>query len=152
MVRAALILLLTALPAQGLTLADLVGVWRGDGVWQAEGEPAQRLRCQLRGVARAGGGLALSGRCATAQGGQSFAWALSAAGGVVTARNEAPQTDDSPPTEPVRGVIGADGLRFDTPGGGRFDLVPDGAGLRLTLTGQDGGRRVAAEARLQRGG
>lgn len=152
MVRAALIVMLTALPAQGLTLGDLVGAWRGEGVWRAEGEPEQRLRCQLRGVARAGGGLALSGRCATARGGQSFAWGLRAEGGVVTAVNEAPQTDDSPPPAPVQGRIGPQGLHFDLPGGGRFDLAPEGAGLRLVLSGREGGRRVEALARLTRGG
>lgn len=147
MVRAALILLLTTAPAGALTLADLAGQWRGEGVWRAEGEPEQRLRCQLRGVERAQG-LLLSGRCATAQGGQSFAWGLSQQGAQVVAQDEGPRTDDTPPPQPVRGRIGAEGLRFDTPGGGRFDLVAAGAGLRLTLTGQDRGRPVTAEARL----
>jgi hypothetical protein len=149
MVRTALLILLAlAPPAAALTLADLAGSWRGEGVWRAEGEPEQRLRCQLRGVERAQG-LLLQGRCATAQGGQSFAWGLVQDRGAVTARDEGPQTDDSPPPPPVRGRIGPDGLRFDTPGGGRFDLVAGGGGLRLTLTGQDRGRTVTAEARLE---
>lgn len=151
MIRAALILFLTALPAQGLTLGDLVGAWRGEGVWRAEGEPEQRLRCQLRGVARAQG-LLLQGRCATAQGGQSFAWGLRADGAAVVAQDEGPRTDDSRPYPPVTGRMGPAGPSFDTPGGGRFDLVADGPGLRLTLTGQDRGRPVTAWARLVPGG
>jgi hypothetical protein len=151
MVRAALILLLTALPAPALTLAELAGAWRGEGVWRVEGEPEQRLRCQMRGTLRAGGVL-LTGRCATAQGGQSFAWSLRAEAGVVTAQDESPRTDDRPAPAPVEGRIDAAGLRFDTARGGHFELTRDSGGLRLLLTGQDRGRRVQGEARLRPGG
>lgn len=147
MVRAALILILTALPAPAMTLGELVGQWRGEGVFVAEGEPAQRLRCQMRGVARAEG-VALTGRCATAQGGQSFAWDLAARDGIVTAQDRSPVTDDSAAPAPAQGRIGPEGMHFDTPGGGRFDLRREGGSLALSLTGQDGGRPVRAEARL----
>lgn len=147
MVRAALILMLSTLPAQALTLGELAGQWRGEGVFETQGEPAQRLRCQMRGVARADG-VALTGRCATAQGGQSFAWDLSARDGIVTAQDRSPVTDDSPAPPPAEGRIGPEGMHFDTPGGGRFDLRREGHALMLRLTGQDGGRPVRAEARL----
>lgn len=148
MVRSALILLLSAAPAPALTLADLAGAWRGEGVYARGDDPAQRLRCQMRGVATANG-VALSGRCATAQGGQSFAWDLSGSGAQVLAQDRSPRTDDAPAPPPSAGRIGADGLRFDTPGGGAFAVVRQGQVLVLTLSGQDQGQPLRAEARLE---
>jgi hypothetical protein len=142
--------LLSASPAAALTLADLVGRWRGDGVHLIADEPPQRLRCQLRGTPAARG-VVVVGRCATAQGGQSFAWALSDLGsGRILAEDRSPVTDDAAPAPSLTGRIGADGLRFDTADGASFQLRRDGDGLLLRLTGTDTDtdRPVRAEARM----
>jgi len=90
------------------------------------------------------------GRCATAQGGQSFAWALSDVGdGRILAEDRSPVTDDTAPAPSLTGRIGPEGLRFDNPDGGSFQLDRDAAGLTLRLIGTESGRPVQAEARLQ---
>lgn len=140
------LLLFAALPAEALTLADLAGRWRGEGQYTLGTDPAQRLRCQLRGQAAGAGRIVLSGRCATAQAGQSFTWLLTDRGeGRVLAEDRAV---NDPAPGPFEGRIGPEGLSFATPGGGRFDLAREGAGLVLRLRGQDAGRPVTGEARL----
>jgi hypothetical protein len=142
----ALLVALHAAPASALTLADLAGRWRGEGGYVIGTEPTQRLRCQMRGTPNARG-VVLVGRCATAQGGQSFAWALSDLGaGRIQAEDRSPVPDDAPGT--LTGQIDALGLRFTTPEGGAFVIAPDPAGLVLRLQGTDAGRPVQAEARL----
>lgn len=147
-------LVAVAAPAAALTPLDLAGTWRGEGEWAAEGEPAQRLRCQMRGTPADGGGgsaVVLVGRCATAQGGQSFAWRLAALGdGRLLATDEGPREREAPPPAPLPGRMVPDGLSFDLPGGGRFDLARAEGGLRLVLTGRDGGRTIRAAALLER--
>jgi hypothetical protein len=147
MIRATVLLALAATPAPALTLADLAGRWRGEGGYVIGTEPPQRLRCQMRGTPTARG-VALVGRCATAQGGQSFAWSLSdLGGGAIRAEDAGPPTD-APPAS-LTGRIDAGGLRFSTPDGGAFDLRAAPAGLVLRLQGTDAGRPVLAEATLQ---
>lgn len=144
--RAVVILLLTALPAGALTLADLAGRWRGEGAYTAGTDPAQRLRCQVRGQPAGAGRIVLTGRCATAQGGQSFVWLLTDLGAGRILAEDRDVNDPSP--EPFEGRIGPEGLRFATGAGGWLDLSRDTDGLRLRLQGQDGGRPVTGEARL----
>jgi hypothetical protein len=147
MIRAmVLLLLVAATPAPALTLSDLAGRWRGEGGYVIGTEPPQRLRCQMRGTPTARG-VALVGRCATAQGGQSFAWSLTSRGdGTIRAEDMGPVPDDAP-TE-LSGRIDADGLRFASPDGGSFDLAWDAGGLILRLRGTEAGQPVRAEARL----
>lgn len=150
MIRLLLPLLLLAAPAQALTLADLAGRWRGEGEYAVGAEPAQRLRCQLRGQMAGEGRVVLTGRCATAQGGQSFAWLLTDRGGgrVLAEDRQPPAAPNDPVPLPVEGLIGAEGLRFATPDGGRFDLAAEEGALVLRLRGEDQGRPVAGSARL----
>lgn len=147
MIRALMILLATASPGWALTLPDLAGRWRGEGGYVIGTEPPQRLRCQMRGTPTARG-VALVGRCATAQGGQSFAWTLTDLGdGTIRAEDSGPPSD--PPATPLSGRIDATGLRFAAPDGGVFDLSRDADGLVLRLRGTDADRPVQAEARLR---
>lgn len=147
------LLLACILPGAGfaLTLADLAGVWRGEGTYRIGTEPEQRLRCQMRGTPAAQGAIILQGRCATAQGGQSFVWALRDRGeGRIEAEDRSPvDARDSGLPDRLGGSLDAEGLRFATPDGGSFLLqaVPDG--LRIVLSGTEGGQPAQAQALLQ---
>jgi len=149
---AALVLALAA-PAAALPLADLAGRWRGEGTLTVQGEPPQRVQCQLRGTPSARG-IVVVGRCATAQGGESYAWAVTdLGGGELVAEDRRPATGE-PGTPPARlpGRAWPDRLEFSDPDGGTFAIARDAGGdLRLTVTSVSAdGRRVQAAASLAR--
>jgi len=145
----ALAVLLAAAPAPALTLGELAGRWRGEGAYVIGAEPAQRLRCQMRGTPAPRGVVVLVGRCATAQGGQSFAWALIPQGeGRILAEDRSPTTGETVTTASHAGRIGPGGLRFDTDDGASFELSAETGGLVLRLAGLDQGRPMRVEARM----
>lgn len=145
----ALAAMLLAAPAQALDPASLAGLWRGDGVLSVAAQPDQRLRCELRFRASATAGRSfLLGRCATAQGGQSFHYRLDQTGpSALTATREEDAPADLPATlaglraGETLSLIGADV---------EFLLVRSGADLtfRLSAPGQDG---VATATLMRRG-
>lgn len=147
------LLLASLLPTAslGLTLADLAGAWRGEGSYRIGTEPDQRLRCRMRGMPAAQGVIILQGRCATAQGGQSFVWALRELGeGRIEAEDRSP-VDEREGDLPDRldGSLDAEGLRFATPDGGSFLLQAAPQGLRIVLSGIERGQPARAQALLQ---
>lgn len=139
--------LLVPLPAGALGLPALEGRWQGEGVLHLGDEPPQRLRCQVRLRATLGDKVAFSGRCATAQGSQSFVYLLSEpAPGVVMAENRSDPPDDLPAR--MQGRTDPQGLLFQADGGALFELVREGASLRFVIAGHDSRGPARGEALL----
>lgn len=148
MIRVLLLSMALAAPAGAFTLPDLAGQWQGEGRVVSGGDPAERLSCRLRGAPGQRDQLVLTGRCATARGGQSFVWVLRDEGeGRIRAEDRRDTRPDELP-QVIEGRIGPQGLGFDLPEGGSFELAREGAGFRLSLGGREGGRPVSAEAVL----
>ena len=140
-------LIVLAGPAQALDPGQLIGDWRGSGALSLPGQPDQRLRCDLSFAPSATSGRSfLRGRCATAQGGQSFHYRLDQRAGVLAATREPDAPEDLP--QRLEGEMAGETLRLT----GRdvdFLLVRDGAGLSFTLTapGQEGVARATLTRR-----
>jgi len=122
--------------AAALGLDPLIGRWQGEGALVLGDEPPQRLRCQLRLRPAGAATVVFSGRCATAQGAQSFIYLLSEPeSGVVLAENRAEPPDDLPLR--MQGHAEAGALRFQAESGTSFDLTREGATVRFVITGHD---------------
>ena len=128
---------------------DLAGRWRGEGQLTLDNEPPRRFRCQIRLRPVDARRAAFSGRCATAQGGQSFVYMLGLDGGAVLAENRSEPPDDLPSV--MRGDLSAGTLRFADAGGALFELSPHAEGLtfRLEGDGPEGFARGAVVLRRQ---
>ncbi|MFN3953502.1 MAG: hypothetical protein ACK4LQ_03555 [Pararhodobacter sp.] len=132
--------------AQGID--DLAGRWRGEGRLTLNDEPAQRFRCQIRLRPADARRVVYSGRCATAQGAQSFVYVLTIEGGAVLAQNTSQPPDDLPAQ--MHGTLGDGVLRFSDPGGALFELRPHPEGLAFRLEGDGPEGRARGEVVLRR--
>jgi hypothetical protein len=148
MMRALILLLpLLAVPANATTLESLQGQWRGEGALTLGSEPEQRLRCQIRLSPQRGGEVFFVGRCATAQGSQSFTYLLrETADGLVEAENRAEGETDLPARMEGRAEPGL--VRFQAETGALFELRRVGESLRLIIAGQDARGPSRGEALL----
>ena len=136
-----------AAPAQALDPATLTGQWRGAGMLSLPGQPDQRLRCDLGFAPSTTPGRSfLRGRCATAQGGQSFHYRLDARGGTLSATREPDAPEDLPQT--LDGQMAGQTLRLTGPDVD-FLLTRDGEALTFTLSapGQEGVARATLTLR-----
>lgn len=142
-----LLLPLLAVPADATTLESLQGQWRGEGALTLGSEPEQRLRCQIRLSPVQGGEVFFVGRCATAQGSQSFTYMLrESADGAVEAENRAEGESDLPARMEGRAEPGL--VRFQSETGALFELRRDGETLRLIIAGNDSRGPSRGEALL----
>lgn len=143
----ALLTLLTPLQAGASGLEQLQGRWQGEGEMVLADEPPQRLRCQLRLQPSSQARMFFTGRCATAQGAQSFHYLLSQPQpGVVVAENRSEPPDALPAH--MQGIADARGLRFQQESGVSFELVRDGEALRFVIAGHDRRGPARGEALL----
>ncbi len=135
----ALLVFTPAPPAAADALAPFEGRWRGAGQLSLDGEPPQRLRCQLRLRRARAGGAVFSGRCATAQAAQSFVYLLQEQpDGGILARNTTDPPDALPPE--MLGSLDGDMLGFEAEGQALFELrrVAQGLQFRLEAETSDG--------------
>lgn len=142
-----LALFVLAGPAQALDPGQLIGDWRGAGMLSLPGQPDQRLRCDLGFAPSTTPGRSfLRGRCATAQGGQSFHYRLDARAGALSATREPDAPEDLPQT--LDGQMVGETLRLTGPDVD-FLLIRDGAALTFTLSapGQEGVARATLTRR-----
>ena len=144
----ALGLSLAVAPAAATTLEQMAGRWNGAGTAALRGNPADTFRCRIvietQGASRA----FFQGRCATAQGAQSFDYILEEdADGTVRAQNR-----DVNSTLPARMGGSANGaqLHFSHQGGDMFELLLSGSTLRLRVQGDINGHPARGEAFLTR--
>lgn len=138
-----------ATPATGQTLPTMLGTWSGDGTSTRGDEPADRFRCRVRLVPDGTMTALFSGRCATAQGQQSFTYLMiEREDGTVSAQNRS----DPPDTLPERliGTAAQGVVHLQDGAGGLFEFALDGATLRLRVEGTEGGLPTRGEARLTR--
>ncbi|MGY6534630.1 MAG: hypothetical protein ACXIVG_04710 [Pararhodobacter sp.] len=152
--RATLVLLAglaaPAAAAQGLDAFE--GRWRGEGQLSLAGEPAQRLRCQLRfRAASAPDSAVFSGRCATAQAAQSFVYLLRLlSDGTIEARNTTDPPDDLPAL--MRGTAQDGILRFEARDEALFALRLADDGLHFTIEADTHEGPASGSALLQQVG
>jgi len=149
--RICALFLALALPieAAALTLGDLEGRWRGEGTLTLNNEPEQRLRCQIRFRAAAGGRSFFSGRCATAQASRSFTYMLIPSGrGIVRAENQMTMPDTPPQT--MEGLLGTDSLRFQGEGQALIELRLVGGELEFRIQGDGSDGFAHGQAQLRR--
>ena len=139
---------LLAPPLAAFSLSDLEGRWRGEGVLALEGEPPQRFRCQIRFRDSARERSVFSGRCATAQGGQSFVYMLQPLPeGRIHAENRAEPPHELP--DEMQGSIGDGVLRFEAEGEALFELRLEGELMRFRVESQRGETRGNGEVSLR---
>lgn len=145
-----LLLLLLPAPAPAQILPAFAGHWQGEGALTRGAEPPQRFRCQLQLRPRAAGQGGLTGRCATAQAQQSFAWLLrEAADGTLDAEDTGPTPVDELPDR-MQGRAAPGLLQLGDPAGAFLELRLDGSALHFTVAAQDDSGPVRGEALLQR--
>ena len=136
-------------PAAAFSLSDLQGRWQGEGVLALADEPAQRFRCRVRFRDSARERSVFSGRCATAQGAQSFVYMLHPApGGALRAENRAEPPHELP--DEMEGRIGDGVLRLEAEGEALFELRLDGEAMHFRIESERGENRGSGEASLQR--
>lgn len=136
-------------PLAAFGLSDLEGRWRGEGVLALDDEPPQRFRCQIRFRDSARDRSVFSGRCATAQGGQSFVYMLHPLpDGQIRAENRAEQPHELP--EEMQGEIGGGLLRFEAGGEALFELRLDGETMHFRIESDRGETRGSGEVSLRR--
>lgn len=146
MIRAALIALSLATPAMAQTFAPFEGEWQGEGTLALPGEPAQRFRCRVRLEGTRLSGHVFQGRCATQQGGRSFAYLLREAdGGLIRGENRG---DDDLPEE-IEGRIQGEILRLGDGAEGLFEMRRAGGSLHFRLSGEGRQGPTRGEAVLQ---
>lgn len=149
--KAAVLVVLALWPSALAALAPeaLQGRWQGEGELVLGAEPAERLRCQVHLRPAQGQTLVFSGRCATAQGAQSFVYQLSeAAPGQIEATNRSEPADSLPAR--MQGTSDAAGLHLRADGGAEFSLVIEGEALRFVIAGHDSRGPARGEAILRR--
>lgn len=136
-----------AVQAQGLDAFE--GRWRGEGQLSLAGEPAQRLRCQVRfRAAGAPDSAVFSGRCATAQAAQSFVYLLRVqSDGSIEARNTTDPPDDLPAR--MLGTSQAGTLRFEARDEALFALRLTDDGLHFTIEADTNEGQASGTAVLQ---
>lgn len=140
---------LSAFPLAALSLSDLEGRWRGEGVLALADEPPQRLRCQIRFRDSARERSVFSGRCATAQGAQSFIYMLHPLPeGQLRAENRAEPPHELP--DEMQGSIGGGVLRFEAEGEALFELQLEGEIMRFRIESARGDTRGSGDVSLQR--
>jgi len=143
------LLLLAAAPAPAQTLTAMLGTWNGEGIAAQGDEPGDRFRCRIslrpEGVTTA----LFAGRCATAQGQQTFTYlVIERDDGTVSAQNRSEPPDELPPR--LSGSAQPGMLRLDDGNGSLFEFSLEGDDLRLRIEGTEAGRPTRGEARLTR--
>lgn len=149
--RTCALVLALALPgaAAALTPGAFEGRWQGEGTLVLGAEPPERFRCQISLQPAAGETIVLSGRCATAQGAQSFVYQISGPQiGPVVAQNRSNPPDTLPAV--MQGRADAAGLHFQAEDGVSFDLLLSGDTLRFVIAGHDRRGPARGEAVLSR--
>ncbi|MCC5988519.1 MAG: hypothetical protein JJT95_12620 [Pararhodobacter sp.] len=143
------VMALSALPLAAFSLSDLEGRWRGEGVLALAGEPPQRFRCQIRFRDSANERSVFSGRCATAQGAQSFIYMLHPLPeGQIRAENRAEPPHELP--DEMQGIIGGGVLRFEADNEALFELRLEGELMRFRVESERGETRGSGEVSLRR--
>ncbi|WP_333828926.1 hypothetical protein [Pararhodobacter sp.] len=138
-------------PAMALTLDDLAGRWRGEGVLSLNQEPEQRLRCQIRFRPVDAQRSFFTGRCATGQAARSFTYMLTALpGGAVRAENAMQQAEDEGLPMEMQGTLGDGILRIEEPGTALFELRLNGEALEFRLEGDGREGFARSQALLHR--
>ncbi|MCB1394948.1 MAG: hypothetical protein H6898_16395 [Rhodobacter sp.] len=143
------LMLLAAAPASAQTLSGMLGSWSGEGVAARGDEPGDRFRCRIslrpEGVASA----LFAGRCATAQGQQTFTYlVIERDDGTVSAQNRSEPPDELP--QRLSGTAQPGLLRLDDGSGSLFEFRLQGDDLRLRIEGSEAGRPTRGEAHLTR--
>lgn len=143
---------LTVSPLAAISPADVIGEWRGEGALALDNEPSQRFRCRVRFLEAPLERHVFSGRCATAQAAQSFAYLLHPLPqGRYRAENRAQQPHDLP-EEMFGRRIGNGVLRFEAEGEALFELRLDGDVMRFRVESRRGAARGNGEVSLRRVG
>ena len=141
--------LFLALPAAATTIDTMAGTWSGEGVAAHRGEPGQRFRCRITLRPQGTGTAMFSGRCATAQGQQSFSYlVLEQADGAVSAQNRSEPPDMLPPR--LSGRAGDGTVLVENGPEAMFELRLDADRLRLRIQGMDRGTPTRGEVFLTR--
>lgn len=145
--RVICVLLALVLPADATTLDAFEGRWQGEGALTLGDEPAQRFRCRIRLRSTGPRQSFFSGRCASAQGSQSFSYMLfDEGGGALSARNwaerlqggRARDASDPPPDglpQVMQGQVAPDLLWVADEDGARFELRLEAGGLAFRIAG-----------------
>lgn len=134
--------------AAATTLEQMEGRWNGAGTAALRGNPAETFRCRIEIETQGASRAFFQGRCATAQGAQSFDYMLEeGADGSVRAQNR-----DTQSTLPMRmgGRASGGRLHFGHSGGDMFELLLSGSTLRLRVQGEINGYQARGEAFLSR--
>jgi hypothetical protein len=140
---------LLASPATASTLEQLQGRWNGSGTAALRGNPAEPFRCRIEIETQGATRAFFAGRCATAQGAQSFDYLLQeSADGAVIAQNRAQGASSLPAR--MTGSAAPGRLYFSHSGGSMFELVLSGGTLRLRVQGDINGHPARGEAFLNR--
>lgn len=136
-------------PAAATTLESLAGRWNGSGTAALRGNPAEPFRCRIEIETQGASRAFFQGRCATAQGAQSFDYMLEeSADGSVVAQNRVQGVSSLP----ARMSGNADGRRlyFSHRDGDMFELLISEGTLRLRVQGNINGHAARGEAFLSR--
>lgn len=135
-----------ASPVAAQDFTPFEGQWQGDGSLSLPGEPAQRFRCRVRLEGTRLSGHVFQGRCATQQGGRSFAYLLRMAeGGLIRGENRG---DDDLPEE-IEGRIEGGTLRLGDGSNGLFEMRREGGSLHFRLSDEGRQGPTRGEAVLQ---
>jgi hypothetical protein len=144
----ALVMACAALPAAATTLEQFAGRWNGAGTAALRGNPAEPFRCRIEIETQGATRAFFTGRCATAQGAQSFDYILEeSADGSVRAQNRA-QASSLPSR--MSGSASPGQMTFSHSSGEMFELVLSGGTLRLRVQGDLNGHQARGEAFLTR--
>ena len=134
-------------PAGAEGFAPFEGRWRGEGQLSLDGEPPQRLRCQLRLQSARAGGAVFSGRCATAQAAQSFVYLVQEQpDGRILARNTTDPPDALPREMP--GTLDGEKLGFEAEGRALFEFRRVGEGMQFRIEAETDSGFAAGTATL----
>jgi len=141
------LLLPTQVPAQ--TIDQMLGSWTGEGLAVPRGEAGVRFSCRVRLNPEGASTALFTGRCATTQGQQSFAYlVIERADGTVSAQNRSEPPDSLPAR--LAGSASEGQVRFEDGASSMFELRLVGGQLRFRIQGDSGGQPTRGEAFLDR--